>query len=156
MIGKTPLHFDLGEASEVRISKQEAQALRYKPDTTNRNVSDYESNDEDKELDVWVQHCEIGAWDAKGRFASAWQSKELRGEHQLRPGEVERLLTHSILIFSPLSRQLLLHRLRRRHGQAHHSTGGHPHRLQLLSHLAAHCQRQGPLHRIDCTTNLSR
>lgn len=75
-ISKHRLQFRKEDPTSQHITQQEAACLRYKS-TPHGNISDYEDEGEDEPADVYIQHVEAGVWDAQGRFAPAWCSKEV-------------------------------------------------------------------------------
>ncbi|CAO1625409.1 unnamed protein product [Parajaminaea phylloscopi] len=80
-IAKHRLRFSKANPQEHRITRQQALSLNYEPRAAvNDAMSDYEDEEEDVP-EVFVHFAEIGMWDDRGRFAPAWQSKELKDHY---------------------------------------------------------------------------
>ncbi|CAO1622143.1 unnamed protein product [Sympodiomycopsis kandeliae] len=75
-ISKHKIQFKREDIRSQKITQQEAACLRWKPGMHYEVNSDYEDDEEDSPIDVFVHHVEMGAWDARGDFAPAWVSKE--------------------------------------------------------------------------------
>jgi hypothetical protein len=83
-IRKHRLRFERPKPGVVRITEQEIKSLIFKPNTVAVDIhSDYENSDEERARDLYVLECEIGGWDSKGRFASAWKSNVLDDHYSI-------------------------------------------------------------------------